>query len=352
MKILWIALFVLVKSVLANDCAPINLVTEPNSPFQKMPVYEQDGAGICYAYAASQLINYHLIKNGGEPSVHPLWVSVNYSEVEKQSALHSGYSKVAINFLKVVKNCPAAVVSKAIETWVIQSNASEAELMGMIDSTSDLISSKNLSPQQIDEAIEKSITDFAPFCSANPTWQSILPILRSLSVLSSQKLFEDLILPACKNNLVPLNIPDATSYSLTETQVVPTLNNRLNELKAPLSIMYCSNVLEDPSDAGIIDFQEQVLTKECGPHESIVVGQKEINNSCHFLIRNTWGTDFGKWTNNWNCLCKNIQTGELVDDCRKSTHNNGKFSIEGCWISGEALKKNTYRMITLETLEI
>jgi hypothetical protein len=46
----------------ARACEEVNLYNLPDSPLRKMPIYDQDGDGLCYAYTAAQLIDFHKIR--------------------------------------------------------------------------------------------------------------------------------------------------------------------------------------------------------------------------------------------------------------------------------------------------
>src|SRR5690606_35114876 len=99
-------------------------------------------------------------------------------------------------------------------------------------------------------------------------------------------------------------------------------------------------------------FTSTTYAKDCGHHASLVVGKKIIGKQCHYLVRNTWGTGFNSGTKKWNCLCKDRKTGKFLDNCTASKHNNGKYTVEGCWINGKALAANIYGGSVLETVSI
>lgn len=360
MKVILIAFIMLMQNAIANDCTPMNLVTEPNSPFRKIPIYDQDGINICYAYTAAQLIDYELVKAGQERSVHPLWAALRYAESKNKEQVSFGHTYYAVQEIQKFGNCEYNKVSNALGVWALKANVNEAEIMSLIERFapklkelySDIQPEEAVTVQQIDEVINEALEEHKPFCSPGATWDQLMPELRSLSVMGSRQMLANLVLPVC-NGALPKPKINPPKFFATEDDNLwsPTMQQKLDQLKAPISISYCSQVLYDPGFDGIersTTNAESVKAENCGAHESLIVGKKKIGESCHFLLRNTWGSGFGKSTDNWKCLCKNKASGEMVDDCSESTHNNGEFIVEGCWIDSQSLGKNIFGMTSLE----
>ncbi len=363
MKFFLIALALIAQSAFATDCTPMNLITEEKSPFAKIPVYDQDGIGICYAYVAAQLVDYHMVKNGNERSVHPLWAALKYAESIKQDKISSGITFNAIEEMIKAGNCRYDTISSAIKVWADKANVQDVDVMDLIEKFAPKI--KNLydtkrktdptaepTAEEIDLVINEAIEAHRPWCSPGATWEALMPELRNLSVLSSRKILTDLVLPVCGSNLQKLNIPKPKYFTTeVDTEWGPTIERKLNTLKAPISVSYCSKVLYEPDFDGIerkTPTQASKNADNCGGHESLIVGKKKVGNSCQFLLRNSWGNGFSSSTEKWKCLCKNRETGAMVDDCSNDTHNNGKFTVEGCWIDGSKLSKNIFGMTSLE----
>lgn len=360
MKVILIAFSMLMHCAFANDCTPMNLVTEPNSPFQKIPVYDQDGINICYAYAAAQMIDYELVKAGQERSIHPLWAALKYAEHKNKDSIDFGNAYYAVQQIQKSGNCKYDKVEAAIGAWATKANVKEAEVMSLIEKFAprlkEFYAKKNpellVSAEEIDKVILEAIEEHEPYCSPGATWEQLMPELRSLSVMGSRQMLSSLILPVCNGALPQLNI-SPVKYFTTEDDAIwsSTLEKKLNDLKTPVSVSYCSKVLNEPDYDGIeraTASTSLVTDEKCGSHESIIVGKKKIGNSCHFLLRNSWGSGFGKSTDHWKCLCKNKASGAMVDDCTETTHNNGEYVVEGCWIESQALARNMNGITTLE----
>lgn len=363
MKYFILSLFFVINSAYAQNCEPQNLVTEQNSPFAKIPVYDQDGIGICYAYVAAQLVDYQLVKNGADRSVHPLWAALKYAEKAKQERITAGITYDAIEQMIKAGNCEYNDVSTALGEWAQKANVKEVDIMDLIERLApkfqDLYKTKQKenptaapSAEEVDKAITEAIADHQPWCTPGATWEPLMPELRALSALSSRKVLTDLILPVCGKNLQKLNIPKPKYFhSDKDVDWSKTLDQKLQNLKAPVSISYCSRILKEPTFDGVerrSGSQAEKYADNCGGHESLIVGKKKIGEQCHFLLRNSWGNGFSESTESWNCLCKNRATGEFVDDCKNSTHNTGEYTLEGCWINGDQLGKNMFGITSLE----
>lgn len=360
MKVTLIAFLLLMQSAFATDCTPVNLVTEANSPFQKIPVYDQDGIGICYAYVAAQLLDYEIVKSGKERSVHPLWAALKYSESKKKDNLSSGITYYTLQEIIKSGNCQYDKISDAIGVWAKKANVREAEIMNLIEKFAPKLkelyadkesATETVSTEELDAVILEALEEHKPYCSAGATWDQLMPELRSLSVMGSRQMLAGLVLPVC-NGVLPKPKVNPPKYFTTEVDSAwsPEMQKKLDK-KAPISISYCSKVLYEPEYDGIerkTATTASVNAEDCGGHESLIVGKKKIGESCHFLLRNSWGTGFGSSTEKWKCLCKNRATGEMVDDCEASTHNTGEYVVEGCWISSESLGKNIFGVTSLE----
>ena len=357
MKVILLSLFFITYSAFAQDCAPKNLVTEENSPFQKIPVYDQDGLSICYAYSAAQMVDYQLVKNGGERSVHPLWAALKYVDSIKQERISSGITYNAIQQISKVGNCKYDDISKALGVWAEKAKVNEADIMDLIERLAPKFASlykTNATPtaEEVDQAINDAIADHKPWCTAGATWDELMPELRALSTLSSTKILTDLVLPVCSTDLQKLSLPNLTYYrSDMDADYASTLEKKIGTINSPVSVTYCSNMLYEPEYVGVTRKTKttaESYDSKCGGHESIIVGKKKIGEACHFLLRNSWGSGFSSSTEKWKCLCRNRTTGEFVDDCSNETHNTGEYTIEGCWVNGAQLSKNMFGMTSLE----
>lgn len=295
-------------NAIADECAPVNLITEPNSPFQKIPVYNQGSLNICYAYSAAQILDWYQMKNGAtKRNVHPAWAALQYALVRNRKKLEIGHPKEAMESMRTALNCDYEAVESALKSL---GNPDESELKVLISiERGTFRSPAGLTPvETLKEALQKH-------CPPEKRTFVMVPEIE-------------------RRNFKTLNEDEAYEKFLSE---------KLSSSPSPVSIAYCANVWKNPEFDGIdvnLLGQRDVVKKSCEYHESLVVGQKKLNNSCHYLVRNTWGSHWTAHNKHYSCVCRNRATGEFADDCRPETHGNDKYTVEGCWIRGNDLARN------------
>lgn len=303
--------------VKAEDCASVNLLTTEDSPFQKIPLYNQENLNICYAYTAAQMSDYHLLKNGAATrNVHPAWVAALYASSRERKTLEIGHTKEALEQLQLAANCDYQKVTDALKNISRKENESE-----------------NRAIKGIELAYQRSPSSLNPVQSINKLLNDACPVPQR----------QKLKLPTvAKYNFK--NLPDDKAFE-------NFLKLQLGRTPSPISITYCSNIWKNPDYAGIklndLNLRDR-LARDCHYHESLVVGQKMVGNSCNFLIRNTWGSRWSADNKNWNCLCKNKLTQEFSDDCRPETHPDSLFEVQACWLPGEKIARNTGQITFLQ----
>lgn len=339
-------------TAVAADCAPMNLISEPNSPFKKIPVYDQDGAGTCYSYVASVLANYHLLKNGETTlKVHPHWAALKFAESEKRAELRGGFSDLALKAIMESGNCSYDLAIKGIANWAKKNSVSEEKIIALIESYAKKASGEKRKSVR-DQLFTKALKEESFVCAEN--WTGVFPEVTALEFLGAPQLFSRLLFKECNEKLEPLSLPKPKFVEgMNDQGFKDELNRKLSALRAPIGISFCSGVLENPSFKGIsrrLEGQKYKLdyNKGCGDHEAAIVGRKEVNGQCHYLLRNSWGSNYSSKTSEWKCFCKDKRTGQFIDDCTNKSKNSYQYSFEGCWIPENSLIPNTFGLTTLE----
>ncbi len=139
--------FMLVTYVWAQSCPTKNLLTEKESPFNTIPVYNQDGSGTCYAYSASQLANYYLLKNKKTTTLqyHPLWVALKYAQDVKNKSITGGVADVAIASIGDDPSCSYSSISSSLQKMAKDHKMTDHEIIGFIETYSAEYNPKNFS---------------------------------------------------------------------------------------------------------------------------------------------------------------------------------------------------------------
>jgi len=279
-----------------QECSTINLITEENSPFQEMKVIDQRDLNICYAHAASQLAEFHLRKTGIQERVHPASLALLYSMAKNKTKLEIGHTNEVLELARGKSLCRASGISTLLQS-LSQGDQSDIEILSRIEKENE--SSVNL----------------------------------LLGLLST-----------CEKE-IKIDLPEIRRFGYRDLPTHADFERKLvNSLEggSPLSISYCANLWTKQDFEGI-GYDERGLRdrlrKDCHYHESLVVGRKMIDNTCHLLVRNTWGSEWRKSNKNWNCLCQNKVTGVISDDCRYETQKDS--DVIACWLPSEKLARNT-----------
>lgn len=352
----------------AQNCSPINLVTEDNSPFQKIPVYDQDGTGMCYAYTAAQMLDYQLIKRGEKKrTVHPAYMGLMYTGYAKTNRLREGAAIYALLQLIEKGNCSYDQVSAGIQNWANAAKVTEVEILSVVDRYSEKLETLQASNRSISyadkrRALEEAASENGPWaCTTDSTWLNLLPKLDVLGVINSPKMLESLLLTECRSKTQVKGLYPRVHDIHNDQQVAGDISNHLKNTRAPVGIAYCSAFWKNPSSDGIPENQssralfldpqkgDPVAKKSCEAHESIIVGQQLKGGKCSYLIRNSWGSGWTEENKQWKCLCKHIFDGSFVDDCSYQKHNTGEYTVEGCWVSQDVISKNAFHMTTIDT---
>lgn len=297
LKRCFLFLLVLSWNCLANDCSDFSLYSLPQSPLPKMEIYDQGKLNICYAMAASDLINFEIDKTGLK--IHPLVIALEYAKHQSKKNLDIGVTREAIKLMETSHECSYEIIQRKIE-----------ELFGKnpYDKIYEISKSSSFNPL----FIENLIFPKSSKCFKEKS--------KKLSIVVERLNFRVLA--------------DDNSYEFF-------LKQKLQELKKPISITYCSNIWRlneydgiDQNEKGIRDR----LKKDCHYHESTVVGKKIINGQCHFLVKNSWGTNWTRDNERYLCTCRKKDTKEIIDNC--NTHKNKDLEVLACWIPARGLARN------------
>jgi hypothetical protein len=117
------------------ECKDVNLYEEKSSPLSKIPLYDQDGSGTCYAYTASQLINFYLIKNNKSSQVviHPAWAASIDSLEKKKNSTYGGFTTSAIESVKKNYYCDYKSVAEGLTSFGKTTNLTEPKVLAFFE---------------------------------------------------------------------------------------------------------------------------------------------------------------------------------------------------------------------------
>lgn len=357
-RFLWIFV-ILCFSVSANakrsSCDEINFYDDPGSPLHQMDVCDQGPLGVCYATTAAQMINYELAgqakgKASKTISVHPLWIAFLYKKDDK--GFSAGFTDKSANIVRRHGICPSPVVEQSIKDFVGSAWMNGYQLFCLIENFQENWTNE----REARTAYQKAHRKCMGWGSFNEdVYDNIIDVMTSpkggMQKPDSHKIAKE-IFSACyrpgviqKKNIARL---DVECDDCTDQGVKDEISEGL-EKGEMVGVDYCATVLDNKSYEGIGKGRNSSWqftprgakikdSKKCGAHSSVLVGHKEIDNKCHFLLRNSWGhRKYSQWP---NCVCEEYD-GTIVD-CQ---YGQAPYKAVSCWVGADELVKNTYRVL-------
>ncbi len=380
----------------AVECTNRNLETMADNPMQSIPVYDQDGTGLCYAYSASEMMNCFLMKTFGDKKlrVHPATAAIRFTAAhDKAETLNDGFIHHAINATRKRPNYSYTSVSTNLTELARNQGVSEAEVLHFIESLGKAMSNINnqklasdrawaranrepnlwertgkyfsYMPEEVRKAAYESIKPDS-WCSKDDlsalrTFALTAPIGSSLDI-ASNTVFESNHRESALEGPLPLathltSMKDAAAVHAEEVRRHFALNATL-----PLGLSFCSRVIRDPSYVGIsgsgasraIVPAKNNGGKDCGPHAVLISGIRNQGGSCQYLIRNSWGSSFGGSISGRSCVCKNTVT-KAFSECPGSGKANGadipgkaNLKVISCWFPESQVTNNTMSIDRLQ----
>ena len=336
----------------ATDCGAEVRLDAPGGTAEKMPIHDQDGLGICFAETGAQLfdslMNQQGVTHPRTSSLHAaLLTKLNFSDPSQASrsnngGIDGGDPCATVQGLGASGACshesylrflntgwPKASVGRLYDLFETHRQGLEAEL-------------KNKKLQkEIDQTVSRHafalMDGILATCSPNRPSVVKLPTFDELGRILQEGSFPGLARGVFGSDCQPqdkfrapfeITCQAIGTYGYSSRQMKPVLQrrllNHLSEAKSatPVGISYCSALLQKGPDwkKGTQEASDLFRTPECGMHASIVVGKRQKNGSCQFLIRNSWGTDCDSYAKTWEC-----QNGQI-------------------WVDADALLENTYEL--------
>jgi len=360
----------------------------PESPFRKIPQYDQGPTGMCYSYAGAVLLNYHLLKQNPEAQiVDPIYMAVQ-SRLGEDGKIKEGVEGVdggfivdAINGTRKHGGCSKDLTWEAlreIRKIAPYFVAEEAVLVVLDKVLKDLRDSQNVEGPPL----------YA--CSTDPLYLLILDFVekKGLRYKLAIEAIREIFSKCLSQPILVGNLPEAKlSRQFTTEALRARLDSTLKD-GFPMALSIASTVFSRPSDRCIevdtkSNLREVKLTKhhKCRAagkgkhfkHAIVVAGQKKVNGKCHLLVRNSWGSAWGPKNEEtgkpFHCACEQY-IGSLdatpiyhsicpvsggIDPKEAANPNlpvsqRSVYFKRGCWIPKEDLIANTAGVTTMGEL--
>lgn len=326
-----------------DGCRDIDLNADANSPLRKIPVYDQGNTNMCYAYTASQLIDFYRFKNGDKSYdfTNPIYAGWSYKtkhhDIANRKSLDFGNSGDLILALRENGVCTNSEVQARLSVLAKSANLSETELVEMLE--------RSYTDDGWLKEHARRIFGIRPppskSCTQPQALKDQLQRYHLLGIASTAALKP--LLQNCRK--IPLNVPEPKTYLNDDDESFGRNIESTLSAGYPGGIGYCSQILEDQEFLGTTRLEPSKLrsgTSECFKHLSVITGQKNFAGHCHYLIRNTGGPQHREGAAN-SCACITA-SGKYETSC---SERNPK-QIVGCWIPRGRVLKNSYNLVILK----
>lgn len=373
------------QTAAAADCVERNLETLPGSSMQKIPVYDQDSSGTCFAYAASELMNAYLLNRDPESPlrIHPAVAAIRYKRAyDPRAELSGGDVAQSIRAVRSGFNYRYDGVSEDLARIAGESGMSESEVLQMIELVGELMTDAEVqrlaraaawrelgrSPnrRQFEDALRREVAgrmDLDLSASGSTCKREIEAsyegFIRSSSIASSVKIAGEALFSAGNREL---KLP--FTYLPKPEQVTALRNSNdwhakiirehfASGASLPLGISFCSRVIREGSLRAIegeVGYMRRIPDMDkCEHHAALITGTRNNEGRCEYLLRNTWGSTFTN-DNRLSCVCRHRMTREF-SECpgngrvgAKPTapmiENAADLKVISCWIAEDEITPN------------
>lgn len=318
-------------------CEAVNYHKDPKNPLRKLPVWDQDGVGICYAYAAATIANYELMKRGKEPIVSPVYAAYlqTFVGLDKNSA-DGGAVDTTWEMLRGGV-CTAYNVNKRLEGLKKAGGFSSAQTLAFL------------------EMVFKMKSNKATFLELEHLYNCNLDnALNWLEARSLQHYPQSGVLDSLFANCpqVPFKMPSLkAAITGTDVAMARTIRDRMLKGNLPTITLGCYSDFESNPKIRSLKGKSPPLSrwspenrKACRAgenHALIVAGQQMVNGQCHYLLRNSFGSSWrGKGGTACDCLTK---SKEYKPICKTSE----AAETLGCWYKRDDVVGNLLDLSSL-----
>jgi len=318
------------SSFAARSCDQVDLNAAPDSPLRKMPVYDQDGAGLCYAYAAAQLFNFEKIKAGKEQDqVSPISAAETdaFQNVWSDSNVMGGDPFRVLMSLNKNGYCTVQETERLLGTFKQGKNPlTDAQIALLFAEYAKMADEKDLTAKK---AFRRASAYFE--CSS----KSMTKISEYMVGKSTQRELFRSIFDQCPKKETAFMDFNVFGGSFGDSEYLDHIDEALASGR-PISIDYCAELQFSKKKHASKSPDQALADGECGLHASIVTGQRKAKTGeCQIMIRNSWGPDW-RGPKGTPCACI-TESGEYQQTCQNYSKAR---EVVGCWFERDGLLKN------------
>lgn len=309
-----------------------------SSPLRKIPIGDQDGVGICYAFSTSTAIEYELKLKNNNRTVSPIDIGfvLKTTSWTKSPDLDSGSTHLAINEVRSHGVATKECINRVIATETKNTNMTSENFLNLVQQAYELKNKK-----KSEEEIEKNLQHLCKAYGVSTTELEAyledfnVPLRTYLRTLFAQCEQE-------RNQLKPSDLGRYASYSpIPHDEMKKTIDSFLNN-KKPAVISMCAEVLQGKLNHVGLNPDRSLKpaikgVAQCGPHAVLITGRQTKNSKTSYLIRNSWGASWqGKGL---TCACRTPKA--YYTDCKSAPKSDSANKVVvGCWVPEDKLLPN------------
>ena len=354
-----------------NRCNDVDL--NHSAPLKDMPVLDQDGTGMCYAFSGTTLVEYELKKKGIKRSLSPIDAGLVFKTKTDlfSSDLSGGLLDLSVNDLKSHGVATRECVDKLIKSVTKETTLTSESFTALMHALHEYKKADG-TEDKTDRKIAQ--TEIIDLCKAHGVNQKELDKLYADLDGSVKSYFKGLLEPCKKERMDALKwkLPEYDHVYLGSNEKLQRKVNDVLTRKHPVNAGVCAEILKEgnPKHVGVektLGYRgsktgeeveitiETTTTKSknkttkrtvttttrtqkdlCSPHAVVVTAQRKINGTCQYLLRNSWGASWeGK---NLDCACKTKDN--YYPDCSKAPKGTSNKVMVGCWVKESTFLKN------------
>jgi hypothetical protein len=290
--------------------------------FQNLPILNQGNYGVCYAYSAANLIDYHRLLLHSEHALDfrtsPIFAAETTAMNHHDSYTEGGSICDVVNSLTQLGHAcgyngigPNQIkglgdqVQVEIVTDIFMDYILGKKVFHPVDPVNFAFENrKNLDPDQ--KAYVEKFDDFLSWlkqalASRQINYFSIpsdTEIFTYIQNVQTKNLY-DSFPPSFENWIASKNcvsstfsLPKLTCESHSQANLpsdpMDSLDQALVGERIPVGIDLCANILTQKNYQG---YPNRTLHKDCALHALVVIGKKYEGGKCSYLLRNSWGAN-------------------------------------------------------------
>ena len=309
------------------DCTygeEIDLRKSKAAIFEDLPIRNQGNYGICYAHAASTLIDFHRISRNGGTKVNlsdPLASAIISTKAMAEMSIDGGTVCDVVDGLKLTgfgcSNSGATanqvrdlgntmqrlLVEQVYMPYLTGQKKFKAILGSWIDPAVRKTVEKQLTAEQKTylDRMTSAVHGFENLISVRgiprdrfPKTAKLVEFFQNTYLKSKWASFEgDLAFMVIRNNCVAskFTMPALTcqEHNKGNSNVISVMDSSL-KIGKPVGANICANFLTQKNYYGATSGAS--VNRDCLSHAVVIIGKRDRAGSCEYLIRNSWGPNY------------------------------------------------------------